>query len=297
MDASLIDLRDHAAHDEEGLSHQPPRWYVVMSRLRGVVGPAGIVIVVASLVLLAFGPRDLSDAFGLAAAVGLALYLVGVALAYWPATPRMAAQSVRSPLKGRLRVLNSPASHQPSHGTHGLGQTFAIDLVPEPVGPGPKRPRFNSGAGFRDPEEFPGFGQSVVAPVTGHVVKVVDGVRDHRSRSSWPAFAYLLLESMVRAAGGRRFLIGNHVVIEEVDGSHALLAHLQEGSIVVSTGQRVFAGEDVIGRCGNSGNSSEPHVHLQLMDHANPATAAGLPLEFEDASVELPQSDTVVRAA
>lgn len=44
-------------------------------------------------------------------------------------------------------------------------------------------------------------------------------------------------------------------------------------------GQRVAAGE-VLARCGNSGNSMEPHVHLQAMDGLDPRTAAALPLTF-----------------
>ena len=39
----------------------------------------------------------------------------------------------------------------------------------------------------------------------------------------------------------------------------------------------------VLGRCGNSGNSSEPHLHFQLMDHPHHSVAAGLPFTFEDA--------------
>ena len=50
--------------------------------------------------------------------------------------------------------------------------------------------------------------------------------------------------------------------------------------MTVRAGQAVRQGE-VIGRCGNSGNSSEPHVHFQLMDRARPLIAAGLPFVFE----------------
>jgi murein DD-endopeptidase MepM/ murein hydrolase activator NlpD len=37
-----------------------------------------------------------------------------------------------------------------------------------------------------------------------------------------------------------------------------------------------------LAECGNSGNSSEPHLHLQLMDTAHPDIAAGLPFAFID---------------
>jgi murein DD-endopeptidase MepM/ murein hydrolase activator NlpD len=76
-------------------------------------------------------------------------------------------------------------------------------------------------------------------------------------------------------------VLGNNVVIDAGDGSYAVLAHLQRGSAQVREGQRVRAG-DVIGRCGNSGNSSEPHLHFQLMEHPRALIAAGLPLRFRD---------------
>ncbi|MFN2494650.1 MAG: M23 family metallopeptidase [Pseudonocardiaceae bacterium] len=52
------------------------------------------------------------------------------------------------------------------------------------------------------------------------------------------------------------------------------------GSARVDAGNRVRAGQQ-IAECGNSGNSSEPHLHIQLMDHAQPLIAAGPPMEFE----------------
>ena len=58
-----------------------------------------------------------------------------------------------------------------------------------------------------------------------------------------------------------------------------LLAHLQRGSVRVAPGQEVVAGQE-LARCGNSGNSTQPHVHLQVMDGADPFVARGLPMTF-----------------
>lgn len=41
-----------------------------------------------------------------------------------------------------------------------------------------------------------------------------------------------------------------------------MVGHLREGSVAVTTGDRVRAGQ-VIGQVGNSGNTAEPHVHIQ----------------------------------
>ena len=58
-----------------------------------------------------------------------------------------------------------------------------------------------------------------------------------------------------------------------------LLAHLQRGSVCVVPGQGLVEGQQ-IARCGNSGNSTQPHVHLQVMDSADPSVARGVPMTF-----------------
>ncbi|WP_341856865.1 M23 family metallopeptidase [Brachybacterium sp. GPGPB12] len=62
-------------------------------------------------------------------------------------------------------------------------------------------------------------------------------------------------------------------------GTVAVLAHLRRGSPTVRAGERVRAGQ-VLGQCGNSGNSSDPHVHVQLMDGPDITTAKGVPFTW-----------------
>jgi len=52
----------------------------------------------------------------------------------------------------------------------------------------------------------------------------------------------------------------------------------------VKRGDRVQAGS-IVGRCGNSGNTSEPHVHAQLMDRVSFWTAQGLPMAFAEVAL------------
>ena len=217
------------------------------------------------------------DALVLALCIGgFVLLTIGLGLTLWPDGPHLEPVALGAPVRGRWVVLNGPADRVPSHGTHGHGQTFALDLVYDPDG---TRPEFGHRPGFRDPAEFPAFGQDVHAPADGVVVAVHDRARDHRTRSTWAAFAYMVLESFAREAAGSRFVLGNHVVLDLGDHRYAALAHLQRGSVGVQAGQRIRRG-DVIGRCGNSGNSSEPHVHFQLMDNRRALIAAGLPFVF-----------------
>ncbi|PPL14268.1 M23 family metallopeptidase [Microterricola pindariensis] len=185
--------------------------------------------------------------------------------------------ALRSPVAGRWLAMNSPATKTPSHGVRAYGQAFALDLVHEPDAGA--RPTFGAGAAMRPPEDFPAFGQPVFAMCDGVVVSVTQWHRDHRSRSSVLAVIYMMVEAAVRELGGPGCIIGNHVTIRSEDGHYALVAHLRRGSVLVRVGDEVRAGAQ-IASCGNSGNSSEPHVHAQLMDSASPWTAAGIPIEF-----------------
>jgi hypothetical protein len=201
--------------------------------------------------------------------------LVGC-IALYAFVGRVCAESVtvEPPVRGTWRAVNRPASRVPSHGTHAYGQTYAIDLVFGPEGEfRPWRPL------ARRPGDYPGFGQPVLAAAPGQVVRVRQGQRDHWSRTSVPGLLYMLAEGTVRELLGAGRLVGNHVVVDIGDGRYAMYAHLQRHSAQVRPGDRVTAGQP-IARCGNSGNSSEPHLHFQIMDRSRPAFAAGLPFRF-----------------
>ncbi|MPQ98769.1 peptidoglycan DD-metalloendopeptidase family protein [Modestobacter sp. I12A-02628] len=174
---------------------------------------------------------------------------------------------------GRWTALNSPTSAVPSHGLHTYAQTYAVDLARSEDLDHP------GGGPFARPERFVTFGAPLLSPVDGEVVTVVDGMRDHRARCGLTGAAYLLVEAALRSLGGIRRVVGNHVVVRGADGVHVLLAHVQRGSATVAPGQRVPAGA-VLGRCGNSGNSSQPHLHLQAMSGPDPRSAHGLPFHF-----------------
>ena len=107
-----------------------------------------------------------------------------------------------------------------------------------------------------------------------------DGEADHEARRSQLALIPYMLGQQGRLRQGAGAIAGNYVLIETADGGPVVgVMHLRSGSIRVSAGQRVREGEQ-IGECGNSGNSSEPHVHAQLMDRASLWTAQGVPVAF-----------------
>ena len=71
------------------------------------------------------------------------------------------------------------------------------------------------------------------------------------------------------------------VLADDTGGRYVLLAHLRSGSLRVRAGDRVAVGQE-LGACGNSGNSTQPHVHVQAMDGPDAHTARGLPMVFLD---------------
>lgn len=183
------------------------------------------------------------------------------------------------PLRGSFRAMNSPARRVPSHGTHVMGTAYAIDFVPVD-GRGRSAPwSWRAALVTEAPENFVGFGAEVLAPVTGTVALVHDGEEDHRARRSPAALPYLAGQAQ-RLREGVAALAGNHVVIAASDGGpFVLIAHLRRGSILVQPGERVRAGT-VVAQCGNSGNSTQPHVHLQATDSTDWLRARGLPIVF-----------------
>ncbi|MEU0215084.1 M23 family metallopeptidase [Streptomyces sp. NPDC006265] len=203
-----------------------------------------------------------------------------------PDSPGVAREplEVASPVSGRWSALNSPADRTPSHGIHSHGQTYAIDVLAEPE-PG-ARPGFSPLWPLaRRPHDFPAFDAPVLATADATVVRVGDGQRDHLSRTSLPGLLYLMLiEGSVREMSGVDRILGNHLVLDLGDHTYAVYAHLRRGSLTVREGDRVQAGQ-VVARCGNSGNSSEPHLHFQLMDGPDPDAARGVPFTWRGIGV------------
>lgn len=114
------------------------------------------------------------------------------------------------------------------------------------------------------------FGVPIEAPLDARVTAVVADLPDNEPGKMDPAHA-----------------AGNHVMLEVGPSRYLMLAHLQAGSVQLQVGDQVRRGAQV-GRCGNSGNTSEPHLHVHLQDKPGfaDAGARGLPLSFADVVVD-----------
>jgi hypothetical protein len=73
---------------------------------------------------------------------------------------------------------------------------------------------------------------------------------------------------------------GNHVIIDIGNGHYAFYAHLKPGSLRVKLGDRVRRGQ-VIGLVGNTGNSTEPHLHFHVSDASSPLGSEGVPYAYD----------------
>jgi hypothetical protein len=112
-------------------------------------------------------------------------------------------------------------------------------------------------------EDYYCYGLPVLAPAEGRVVSVLDGMAD----------TPLHTPQVVLPAGG------NQIVIEVAPRQYLFLCHLQRGSILVKEGDQVKQGQK-LALVGNSGNTSEPHLHIHLQDTPEPHLGEGIPLYF-----------------
>jgi hypothetical protein len=122
-----------------------------------------------------------------------------------------------------------------------------------------------------DPASYFIYGEPVHAAANGRVVSVLDGRPDGHPP---------VPDRTLTRANVWQYTTGNHVIIDIGHGNYATYAHLQPGKIRVREGQRVRAGQ-VIGLVGNSGNSSEPHLHFHVGSRPFSLEADGYPYTYD----------------
>jgi hypothetical protein len=111
-------------------------------------------------------------------------------------------------------------------------------------------------------EEFEVFGKDILAPANGIVAQVIDGSID------------VLPGERDRSVG-----VGNAIIIDHQNGEFSLLCHFKHNSIKIKVGDIVKQGE-IIGLCGNTGNTQQPHIHFNLQDNPLMHRAKALPAQF-----------------
>lgn len=180
------------------------------------------------------------------------------------------SRNYRLPVDGTWTVLNGSLIKDYSHSWFPATQRYAYDFVITDE-EGRSRPE-NTDTSI---DNYYCYDEPILAPAEGIVVDVRDG------------------DPELGRAGGfshplKRSITGNKITIKHAEREYSSLVHLVPGSISVEPGDHVERGE-AIGRCGHSGNSSEPHLHFQLHDHPAFELSAGLPVRFDKVSVDTPR--------
>lgn len=123
-------------------------------------------------------------------------------------------------------------------------------------------------------ENYFAFGAEVVAPADGMVVEMVNGIKDN-----------------IPGEMNDENHAGNYCIIAHAHNEFSMIAHFKKNSICVKAGDKVKAGQ-LLGLCGNSGHSSEAHIHFQVMDHQDFQQAKSLRIKFHDGAEPI-QGDIV----
>jgi hypothetical protein len=116
-----------------------------------------------------------------------------------------------------------------------------------------------------DVRNYTDYGADVLAVADGRVVSAVNNL-DDQIPGRLPDPSTINIETVD----------GNHVVVDLGGGRFAFYAHLQKNSVRVKPGHEVKKGA-VLGKLGNTGNTSAPHLHFHVMNRPSPLASDGVP--------------------
>ncbi|TQS71157.1 M23 family metallopeptidase [Ornithinibacillus gellani] len=124
-------------------------------------------------------------------------------------------------------------------------------------------------------ESYYAFGKAYLAPADGTVVAVENDVKDNEPVGKM----------------NEDDLKGNYVIIDHGNSEYSYLVHFKHQSIQVKPGDQVKRG-DLLGQVGNSGHSSEAHIHFHVADSPDPMTSKSIRIKFGE-KAEMKQGDVV----
>ena len=159
------------------------------------------------------------------------------------------------PIDGPITVAWGGPSARTNHHVSSPAERWGYDLLVTVEGSS------HLGSG-RNVADFYAYDRPVHAPAGGHVIDVHDGEPDAQPGRPEPQ------------RGG-----GNYIVVEIAPRQYLFLVHLRTGTIRVQKGDEIRRG-DVVAHIGNSGNTSEPHLHLHVQDTPRAGDGQGVPVYF-----------------
>ena len=171
------------------------------------------------------------------------------------------ATKMKLPFKGEWNVTWGGDTKEQNYHVESVAQKNAFDILIKD-----KNGSTHKGTGAIN-EDYYAFGKELYAPCDGEIVLVVDGIKDNIPGNLNPIY-----------------VPGNTVIIKTATGEYVFFAHFKQHSIVVKQGQKVSTGE-LLGLCGNSGNSTEPHLHFHLQNDEDMVKATGAKCYFDQLKV------------
>lgn len=179
------------------------------------------------------------------------------------AVPKMERNKTQMqfPLKGDWYVFWGGDTKAQNYHVVSNAQRRAFDLVIVKDG------KTYTRSGTRN-EDYYAFGKPMTAVCDAKVVEVITGVPDNRP-----------------GVMNSKDILGNSVTLLTPEGEYIVYAHFEQGTIQVQEGDMVQQGQ-YLGNCGNSGNSSEPHLHLHIQDGPSMLTSVGIKCYFESLLVD-----------
>jgi Peptidase family M23/Protein of unknown function (DUF3887) len=168
---------------------------------------------------------------------------------------------MKLPFKGEWSVTWGGDTKEQNYHVESVAQKNAFDILIKD-----EQGSTHKGSGEANADYY-AFGKELYAPCDGEVVLVVDGVKDNIPGVLNPIY-----------------IPGNTVIIKTANGEFAFFAHFKQNSISVKQGQKIVTGE-LLGLCGNSGNSSEPHLHFHLQNVEDMTKATGAKCYFDKLKV------------
>lgn len=167
------------------------------------------------------------------------------------------------PFEGEWIVINGCFTKEFSHSWDIPTQRYAYDFIMLD----------ESGKSYIDDskqvENYYCYDKAILSPADGVVQEIVNNAEDSIILGNGKFF------------NRARHIAGNYIVIKHGENEYSTLAHLKRDSIVVKVGEKVLRGQK-IATCGNTGNSTEPHLHFQLQDGLGSYDSAGLPIRFSN---------------
>lgn len=175
------------------------------------------------------------------------------------------------PFSGEWTVVNGCFTKEYSHSWEIPTQRYAYDFIM--LDESGKSWEGNA----KKAESYYCYDKAILSPADGVIIEIVNKSKDSLLLDSGQFFSYA------------SHIAGNYIVIQHGEKEYSTLAHLKKDSILVKVGDKVTRGQE-IARCGNTGNSSEPHLHFQLQDGPSFYFSAGLPIRFSNIKINRPSN-------